>query len=443
METLLPLIPSSLVAIVAVGMGIAFYAADPESPISRMLALALATLGLAVGFEIPVHRLDTVPGWARWLALLDMVCFLAFLEWILRVRHTVPAGNLDTRFGDRVLRVAQLSSLVYGIAGLLLPEVKYRVFLGGLAAGHAVLKQPGFWLFAAPVLVAGVAALGGALLFLRRRPDPPEQARILGMIAATPLLVGSLILPYEIAPLASMAGLVVFLIGAVRYHVLQGKRGEFMARFLSRKVADLVRRRGLRQAMQETSLELSVVCVDLRGFTAYAEAHGSARVVQVLREYYQVAAQVVARYDGTIKDLAGDGILILVGAPLPVADHAARALEMADRIREAVGRAARHWSRDAQRVGVGIGVASGAVIVGAIDAGERCEYTAVGPAVNLASRLCEEAADGEILVAQHTGELCAAMAPVPVLERRAPISVKGFAEPVVHHNLRAGDYALA
>ncbi len=441
MDDLLRWVPSTLLAISAVGMGIAFYVADRDSPISRLLALALATLGLAVGFEVPIHGMATIPWWGRWMAVVDAVCFWAFLEWIMRVRRTVPAGNLNVKGGDYAVRLAQVASIVYGIAGLLWPEVKYRAFLGSFAAGGEALLNPGFWLFGGPTLIAGMFGIFGATLFLRRRPDPPEQARILGMIAATPFLLVALVLPVEISPIFGMLGLIFFLIGAVRYHVLQGKRGEFMARFLSPKVADLVRRRGMRHAMQESKLDLTAVCVDLRGFTAYAEALGSVKVVQVLREFYHVAGEVIARYDGTIKDLAGDGILVLVGAPLPVERHGPRALEMAHAIRAAVATAARGWSQGPHRLGVGIGVASGEVIVGAIEAGERFEYTAVGMAVNLASRLCEEARDGEVLVAQRTIDLCAQETRGPSMEPRAAISVKGFSEPVAHHNLVAAVYA--
>jgi adenylate cyclase len=433
MEELLRWVPSSLVAITAVGMGIAFIVADPESQISRLLALGLATLGLAVGFEVPLHGLTVIPWWARWFAVVDAVCFWAFLEWILRVRRTVPAGNLNTKFGDYGIRIAQVAAVFYGIAGLIAPEIKHQQFLGSFETGGEALLHPGFWLFGGPTLVAGLLGISGATLFLRRKPDPPEQARVVGLIAATPFLLVALVLPISISPIFGMLGLIFFLIGAVRYHVLQGKRGEFMARFLSPKVAELVRRRGMRQAMQETRLDLTAVCVDLRGFTAYAEALGSARVVNVLREYYHLAGEVIARYDGTIKDLAGDGILILVGAPLPVDGHAQRALEMAHAIRASVREAAKHWSDGTHKLGVGIGVASGEVIVGAIEAGERFEYTAVGLTINLASRLCEEARDGEILVAQRTIDLAAKAA--KALEPRQPLHVKGFAEPVAHRNL--------
>ncbi|PPE75987.1 adenylate/guanylate cyclase domain-containing protein [Solimonas fluminis] len=433
---LLTLLPSGLLALLAIGMSLAFWSADRGSPTTRALALALVAMGVSVGLGMPLHELNAMPAWARWLALADALAIYAFLEWILRVRHQTSAGDLDPRFADRLLRAGQAGSLVFAAAGLLAPGLRVNVFLnafgsGGLEAAHRL----GFWLFAGPLFLAILAAVVGSLLFLRRRPDRPEYIRALGCIAATPFLGFAMVMPEDIAILSMTLGLLLILAATMHYLVIQGQRGEFMARFLSRRVAELVRRRGLQQAMRESSLELSVVCVDLRGFTAYSQVQSSAQVIGVLREYYRVACEVVARYDGTIKDLAGDGILVLVGAPLPVADHAARALEMADGIRAAVSAAAQRWSAGAPRLGVGLGIASGPVTVGAIDAGDRYEYTAVGSAVNLASRLCEEAADGEILAAERTLELAGTAAPAR-LEPRPPVQVKGFAEPVPHRNLR-------
>jgi class 3 adenylate cyclase len=147
-------------------------------------------------------------------------------------------------------------------------------------------------------------------------------------------------------------------------------------------------------------------------------------VIQVLRDYYDAVGEVVAEFGGTIKDYAGDGILILVGAPIPMADHAVVALRIAARVRAAARGVTERWSSDKHRLGIGIGVASGFVTVGVIGSASRLEYTAVGAAVNLASRLCEQALDGEILIDARTRELGGELS----IEMRAPLAVKGFAE---------------
>src|SRR3546814_8413246 len=90
----------------------------------------------------------------------------------------------------------------------------------------------------------------------------------------------------------------------------------------------------------------------------------SSQVLQVLREYYDAVGDVVSRYGATIKDFAGDGILILVGAPLPVPYHARRALEMAQQIREVGIALTRRWSTPTHPLGIGLGVATGLVTVG-------------------------------------------------------------------------------
>ena len=78
-----------------------------------------------------------------------------------------------------------------------------------------------------------------------------------------------------------------------------------------------MRERGLKHAVQHRTVEITVVCSDLRGFTAFAQAHPSSSVIKTLREYYDEVGKVVAEFGGTVKDYAGDGVLILVGAPLP------------------------------------------------------------------------------------------------------------------------------
>lgn len=416
-----------LVSLIALGLGIAFLSADRESPASRALAGGFAFIGLSIFSNVVLPEHLSIPDvWKGLLALPETLSIYFVLEWILRVRRMVPvAAGWNTRFGDRVLRVGQIAGVAYGLFSLFWPEVRDAEFIRA-AAQPRLLLSPGFWMFMGPILLAMLAGLAGILLLLNRRPERGETIRVIAMALATPFFVSGFVLPLQHAALAVAVGEVIFLVGAVHYHVLQGQRGQFMSRFLSPQVARLVSERGLDQAMHETQREISVVACDLRGFTAYAAAHPSSQVLAVLRQYYDVVGAEVASFGATIKDFAGDGILILVGAPLPDGDHARHAVDMGKRIRDVGLELTSRWSRPGYRLGIGVGIASGSVTVGVIGSASRLEYTAVGSAVNLASRLCETAMSGEILVDAHT----ASLAGPGGLDLRAPVALKGFAEPV-------------
>jgi adenylate cyclase len=151
--------------------------------------------------------------------------------------------------------------------------------------------------------------------------------------------------------------------------------------------------------------ELSVVACDLRGFTLFSSSVAPEHVVELLRQYYGSIGDVVAAFRGRIKDHAGDGTLALVGAARPSGDHAERALGMAIAIARLGDDLRRSWQHARIDIGLGIGVASGEVTVGAIEAGSRIESVAVGAAVNLASRLCARARAGQILVDERAAAL--------------------------------------
>lgn len=421
-----PQTPHILVSLVALGMSIAFYSADRRSSTSRALAATLGSTGIAIFLsKVLIRGPDQAPPWSGWLAIPESLAIICMLEWLLRVRLTVPApADFDTRTGDRLLRFGQLAGVTYGVFALIWPQDRLRYFIG--AAGEwSVLSSGPFWLFATPILLATLTGLVAMLMLLNRRPDGSEKMRVLAMAAAVPFLVGGFILPAHSSPISMVIGEMVLLTGSVHYHVMQGRRGQFMSRFLSPEVARLVSERGLSRAMQENSLTISVVACDLRGFTAFARAVPSDVVIRVLREYYDAVGRVVADYGGTIKDYAGDGVLILVGAPIPMPDHARRAVELAVRLRQTCRERIEEWSGYGPRLGIGVGVASGPVTVGVIGGVSRLEYTAVGSAVNLASRLCEQASDGEILLDRATVEAAGARA-----QPRQPVQIKGFAEPV-------------
>lgn len=422
-ELLLYSLPHTLIAVVATGMAAAFFAADRRAATSRALAAMLLSLGFGIFLNNALTQGSTVvPPCAGFLSLFDGLSIAFYLEWLLRVRNTLPSHNFDTRGGDTMLRLGQAAAVIYVIVALIWPEKRVLDFLATSSQGWGNLTHHGFWLFATPVLFSTLMGASSTVLLMRRRPDMSERIRVLGFTLAAPFLIASFVLPLALGALSVIVGLMVVLVAAVQYHVLQGQRGQFLSRFLSPQVAEIVNSRGLKAAMQQAHIEISVVSCDLRGFTAFSTAHPSSRTIEVLRDYYNVVGKIVADYGATIKDYAGDGILILVGAPLAIPDHARISLEIAERIRDEGRALTKRWSTSRGRLGIGVGVATGFVTVGIIGSDSRLEYTAVGPAVNLASRLCEEARDKEILVAPRTAELASR----DDIKRKHAVQIKGF-----------------
>jgi adenylate cyclase len=173
-----------------------------------------------------------------------------------------------------------------------------------------------------------------------------------------------------------------------------------------------------------------VLFSDIRGFSTIAERLGARDVAAVVGRHLSAMAEVVAAHGGTIDKFQGDAVMAVFGAPEPLPDHAERALRcaiaMQRRQRElnAAG-----WSVvGLPEMGVGIGVNTGSVIAGTVGGGGRLEYTVVGDAVNVASRLRAGAEGGEIVVAATTVAAAAAAA-IPC-EPIGPRVVKGREEPV-------------
>ena len=433
--------PHIITTLLAMGMALAFIIADRSSPTSRALALFLASVGLSIGvgtqIAYPMHYRGEIHAWDGLFAIPEALAFFFAYEWILRVRRTVPARNLNTRGPDNLLRIAQALILFYVLMALAFPRVRVEKFLN--AGFHEVFMaaEPEFWMFALPLSLSLALGLFSGLMMLNRRPDRAEATRLIAFAIAAPFMASGVVLPPAMAPVATAVGLLIFLVGGVQYHVTQGRRAQFMSKFLSPQVAELVGRRGLKSATDEQTLEISVVCCDLRGFTAFTAATSSQKVMKILREYYDAVGAAATECGGTIKDQAGDGVLILVGAPIPMPDHAQRALSLAKRIREKGIEITARWSDAESRLGMGVGVASGFVTVGVIGAASRLEYAAVGQAVNLASRLCSEAVHGEVLLDARTIELLGTEAKSHKLLPGEALKLKGFQQPVQSYTLAA------
>ena len=417
-----------VVAIFAIGMALAFFAADPSSPTSRALAAALGLIGVTMLLNVPLEAgLVERPGhvWTYAFSLLEAAIIIAALEWILRIART-ETSRQSRSLASAVLplRIGQVLAGVYGAAGIALPEFRLKVWQ------HGLFERPVFYVFAAPFFLSLALGLVGVVELFRAQVDPSERVRLRALGAATPFLAAASLVPRIWIPATIAIGETVFLAGAIRYHVLQGRRGEFLARFLSPQLARLVRERGLADTMHQNRVQLSVVACDLRGFTAFADDAAPEDVIEFLREYYQTVGQVVTDLGGSILNFAGDGIISLVGAPLPMTDHAERAVRIALEIRNRFAEMQGHWQRLGLQLGLGIGVASGFVTVGTIASSDHLEYTAVGPTVNLAARLSSRAEPRQVLVDHRTVGLLGENNRVCGFQNIGSAELKGFARPI-------------
>ncbi|MGY4476856.1 adenylate/guanylate cyclase domain-containing protein [Bradyrhizobium sp. USDA 3364] len=175
-----------------------------------------------------------------------------------------------------------------------------------------------------------------------------------------------------------------------------------LKRFLAPQVADLVDRAGDDSVLDGRRTDVVVVFCDLRGFTAFSAGVAPEEVMSVLSEYYEVLGRVIAQFEATLISFSGDGLMVLVNAPVPVEEPALRAVDLAVEMQKRVQGLITSWRSRGYQVGFGIGLASGPATVGRIGYEDRLDYTAIGSVVNLAARLCASAADREILIDTDT-----------------------------------------
>jgi class 3 adenylate cyclase len=205
-----------------------------------------------------------------------------------------------------------------------------------------------------------------------------------------------------------------------------------LTRFLSPKISSLIMSGEADDPLKTRRADITVVYVDLRGFTAFTETTDPEEVMAVLREYHAELGRAITAYDGTIEHFAGDGAMILFNAPMPMEDHELRAIKMALQIRESVGALVGEWRRRGFQLGFGAGIAGGYATMGTIGFAERLDYSAIGIVCNLAARLCGEAADGQILISPR---VYAKVEPYIEAASLGELALKGFHRPVAAHNV--------
>jgi class 3 adenylate cyclase len=200
-----------------------------------------------------------------------------------------------------------------------------------------------------------------------------------------------------------------------------------LKRFLAPQVADLVDRAGDDSVLDGRRTEVVVVFCDLRGFTAFSAGVTPEEVMSVLSQYYEVLGRVIAQFEATLISFSGDGLMVLVNAPVPVEEPGLRAVDLAIEMQKSVQELIAGWRSRGYYVGFGVGLASGSATVGRIGYEDRLDYTAIGSVVNLAARLCASAADREILMG---AEIAASVRSKRPLEDLGNRPIKGFDEAI-------------
>src|SRR5262245_49979325 len=142
--------------------------------------------------------------------------------------------------------------------------------------------------------------------------------------------------------------------------------------------------------------------------------------------------RIIVEYDGAIEHFAGDGLVVLFNAPMPVEDHELRAVQMTLGMREALSVLSAGWRKHGHQLGFGVGIAGGYATIGTIGFEQRFDYGAVDPATNPAARLCGEAKDKQILIAPR---ILAKVEEHVDVEALGEFTLKGFNRPVHAYNV--------
>jgi class 3 adenylate cyclase/putative methionine-R-sulfoxide reductase with GAF domain len=207
-----------------------------------------------------------------------------------------------------------------------------------------------------------------------------------------------------------------------------------LRRFLSPQVADLIVASGTERQLESHRREITALFCDLRGFTGFSESSDPEDVMALLREYHAAIGEIIIKYSGTLERFAGDGVMVVFNDPVPVANPALQAVQMALDMRAAIGALIEKWSRLGHDLGFGIGIAHGFATLGTIGFEGRFDYAAIGTVSNVASRLCDEAKPGQILISPR---VLMAVEEAVTAEPVGEFTLKGIRRPMAAHNVLA------
>jgi len=197
-------------------------------------------------------------------------------------------------------------------------------------------------------------------------------------------------------------------------------------------VADLIVTSGTEKQLESHRREITALFCDLRGFTGFSESSDPEDVMDLLRDYHAAIGKIVIKYSGTLERFAGDGVMVILNDPVPVENPALQAVLMALDMRAAIGALIEKWRDVGHDLGFGIGIAHGFATLGTIGFEGRFDYAAIGTVSNVASRLCDEAKAGQILIAPRVRQ---AVGKAVTVEPVGEFALKGIRRPMMTYNV--------
>jgi class 3 adenylate cyclase/HAMP domain-containing protein len=218
----------------------------------------------------------------------------------------------------------------------------------------------------------------------------------------------------------------------VQKQVNELERASRIKRFLSPQVAEAVLHSDNIDPFQSHRSEVTVVFIDLRGFTNFSDGHEPEEVMQFLRKYHEEIGHFIFKYEGTLEHFAGDGIMVFFNDPLPRKDHTELAAHMSIAVQARIKELRPEWHKKGYELDVGIGIAAGFATLGTIGFEGRMDYGAIGNVTIMASRLSSEAQGGQILTNRKT---LAKIEGLVEAHSLGEMQLKGFARPVLTFNI--------
>jgi len=335
------------------------------------------------------------------------------------IRGEIPASRIegkvvligDTQSGTRDVK---LTPFGYGIKGRMPGVEKIAMQVDYLLGERAWLHRPSWaaeWGFLLTIVLGCVAAWAGSKLGFYPALALLALGPVVFLAGTASLTWGGVWIDTGFPALAWTSGI---LAAAIVRYAQNARERSFLEsafeRYLPREMVKAILRDPSALKLMGDEREMTVLFADLRGFTTFSEGNSPATVVAHLNEHLTAMSDVIQKHGGTVDKFIGDAVMAFWGAPIPDADHAQHACAAAQEMLAILDRKnEERIVRGLAQVDMGIGINSGPMIVGNMGSSKRFNYTVIGDAVNLASRLESLTKDfnQRILVGPRTRELAA------------------------------------